>query len=150
MSDFLTTVPMRQMIENWEGDQLTAYRDPVGVLTIGYGHTGSDVIPGLTITEDQADVLLTNDLHKFELAVNALCGSAPTTQNQFDALVSFAFNLGAAALKTSTLLALHLAGNYPDAADEFLKWDHAGGEVLPGLLARRQGEAAVYLTGTYS
>jgi lysozyme len=148
MTDFVTTDAMRKMIETWEGCVLTAYRDMVGVLTIGYGHTGPDVTPGITITAEQADTLLTNDLHKFELSVNGMCGSAATTQNQFDALVSFAFNLGAAALKTSTLLKLHLAGDYAGAAAEFPKWDHAGGEVVPGLLKRREGEAAVY-TGTY-
>lgn len=119
-------------------------------LPIGYGHTGSDVTPGLTITKNQAEILLTNDLHKTEISVNSLCGSAPTTQNQFDALVSFAFNLGAAALQTSTLLKLHLVGNYAGAAVEFPKWDHAGGEVLRGLLLRRQGEESVYSTATYA
>ena len=150
MSDFATTAQMRSMIEGWEGCELTAYRDPVGVLTIGYGHTGSDVTPGLTITQAQADALLAQDLHRFEISVNGLCGTAATTQNQFDALASFAFNLGAANLKTSTLLKYHLAGQYQQAADEFLKWDHAGGQVLPGLLRRREGERAVYLNGTYS
>jgi lysozyme len=150
VTDFITTDPMRGMIETWEGCVLTAYRDPVGVLTIGYGHTGPDVTPSQTITQVQADTLLINDLHKFELTVNALCGSALTTQYQFDALVSFAFNLGGNTLKTSTLLRLHLAGDYAGAAAEFPKWDHAGGEVLAGLLRRRQGEAAVYRNGTYS
>lgn len=150
MTAFITTAAMRRMIEDWEGLVLTAYRDVVGVLTVGYGHTGSDVIPGLTITAGQADTLLSNDLHKFEVSVNAMCGEAATAQNQFDALVSFAFNLGAAALKTSTLLRLHLAGDYDGAAAEFPNWDHAGGQVVAGLLRRRQGEQAVYLNGTYA
>jgi lysozyme len=149
MPNFTTSAAMRQMIEAWEGCVLTAYTDAVGVLTIGYGHTGSDVHPGQTVTQVEADTLLANDLHKFEIAVNALVGDA-TTQNQFDAMVSFAFNLGARALAGSTLLREHKAGDYPAAGAEFPKWDRAGGQELAGLLRRRQGEEAVYLNAEYT
>ncbi len=145
MPDFTTTQKMRKMIEDWEGKRLTAYRDPVGIATIGYGHTGPDVHMGQVTTAEQADTLLANDLHKFEAAVKGLAGPK-TTQGQFDAFVSFCFNLGSGALKSSTLLRRHLAGRYPEAADEFLKWNHAGGVELAGLTRRRRGERQVYLS----
>lgn len=146
----LTTTPqMRRMIETWEGCVLHAYQDDVGVWTIGYGHTGPEAEHGNKITQEQADNLLTHDLFFFENKVRALVGASPTTQQQFDALVSFAYNLGAGALAGSTLLKKHLGQFYAAAAAEFPKWDHAGGQVLPGLLQRRNGEAAVYLHGKY-
>lgn len=146
----LTTTPaMRKMIEAWEGLMLRAYRDMVGVLTIGYGHTGSDVQAGQVITQAQADQLLSNDLHKFEVAVSGLTNGVPTSQQQFDAMVSFAFNLGSGALAGSTLLRLHRAGNFVGAAAQFQRWDHAGGVEVQGLLRRRLGEAGVYLHGSY-
>ena len=144
-----TSPQMRRMIAAWEGLRLTAYRDVVGVWTIGYGHTGPDVTPGLVITQEQAEMLLASDLQRFERGVSGVCGPN-TIQSRFDALVSFSYNLGLGALQGSTLLRYHLAEQYPQAAGEFLKWDHAGGQVLEGLLERRQDEAAVYLTGTYS
>lgn len=145
MPDFTTTDTMRRTIEVWEGLRLNAYRDPVGIPTIGYGHTGPDVHMGQVITEAQADALLANDLHKFETVVGGLAGPN-TTEGQFDALVSFSFNLGGAALKSSTLLKRHLAGRYREAADEFLKWNHAGGVELAGLTKRRKGERERYLS----
>jgi lysozyme len=144
-----TSLQMRKLIESWEGKYLTAYYDPVHVITIGYGHTGPDVHPGQIITEVQADQLLSNDLHKFEISVTNLIANSPTNQHQFDALVSFAYNLGSGALKGSTLLKYHLSKNYVAASKEFSKWDHAGGIVLAGLLRRREGEAQVYLSGVY-
>lgn len=138
-----TSLTMRKMIELWEGLRLVAYYDMVGVLTIGYGHTGSDVHQGLKITQTQADQLLTNDLHKFEIAVNHL--APKTTQNQLDALVSFSFNLGSGALASSTLLRLHNKGDYINAAAQFKRWDHAGGIEVPALLKRREAEAVMYL-----
>jgi lysozyme len=145
-----TSSAMRSMIENWEGCELEAYQDMVGVWTIGYGHTGSDVHEGETISTADADQLLTNDLHRFETAVTSLVADATTSQQQFDAMVSFAYNLGAGALANSKVLAFHKAQDYEAAAADFVQWDHAGGKVVEGLLRRRQGEAAVYLDGTYS
>ena len=152
MTDFTTSDQMRRMIEAWEGCELTAYPDPgtgAEPWTIGYGHTGPDVTPGLTITQEQADLLLSGDLHRFEADVNGVCGDA-TTQQQFDALTSFAYNCGFGNLRSSSLLRYHLAGDYAAAANEFQKWDHAAGQVMAGLLRRRQGEAAVYLNGQYT
>jgi lysozyme len=145
-----TSDAMRKLIEGWEGCALSAYRDMVGVLTIGYGHTGADVHDGETITQADADQLLSNDLHKFEVAVTGLVGTSPTTQQQFDAMVSFSYNLGSGALAESNVLKFHKAENYTAAAADFLQWDHAGGRVVEELLKRRQTEANVYLKGAYA
>jgi len=133
----------QQLIKKYEGLYLTAYKDPVGILTIGYGHTGSDVKPGQRITQAQADQLLQGDVAIAEKAVRSQV-KVPLTQGQFDALVSFTFNLGAGALKSSTLLKKLNAGDYAGAQAEFGKWVHAGGKVLPGLVARRQEEATMF------
>ncbi len=130
------------IIKQFEGLELKAYLCPAGVLTIGYGHTGSDVKPGMVITEAKADALLRLDLERFEGAVNKLAPA--TTQEQFDALVSFTFNLGESALAKSTLLKKHNAGDYAGAAAEFAKWINAGGRPLEGLKRRRAAEAQLY------
>jgi len=135
----------RKAIEGYEGCRLTAYQDSVGVWTIGYGHTGPDVHAGLTITQAQADQLLLADLYKFEQGVSQLV-RVPINQNQFDALVSFAFNLGLGSLGRSTLLKLLNSRDYKGAADQFLKWTYAGHEQLPGLVIRRRAERAMFLT----
>lgn len=131
------------IIEHCEGERLTAYRDSGGVLTIGVGHTGSDVAPGQTITAQQAEALLRRDLQSAANAVTAMGGTC--TQNQFDALVSLAFNIGSGALAGSTLLHLHKQGQYAAAAGEFGKWCHDSGAVQPGLVKRRAYEALLYL-----
>ena len=133
------------LTEQFEGLRLTAYQDSVGVWTIGYGHTGSDVHPGLTITQIEAEALLLNDVGNAARAVNQLV-TAPLTQNEFDALVDFVFNLGATAFANSTLLRDLNAGNFAAAAGEFQKWDHAGRHVLAGLLKRRLAEASLFQT----
>lgn len=132
------------LIKEFEGLRLTAYRDPVGVLTIGYGSTGPHVRPGMTITEAEADALLQRDLERFEKVVAELDPKA--TDNQFAALVSFAFNLGADALRRSTLLRKHIQGDYAGAKAEFARWKYAGGKVLNGLIRRRAAEAELYGT----
>lgn len=130
------------LIKQFEGCRLTAYKDPVGVLTIGYGHTGPDVTPGMTITQDQADELLRKDVARFEKAVAGMAKVA--TESQFDALVSFAYNLGEEALRRSTLLRKHNEGDYAGAQTEFARWVNAGGKKLNGLVRRRAEEAALY------
>lgn len=130
------------LIKRWEGCKLTAYLCPAGVLTIGYGSTGPHVKPGMTITQDQADELLRSDLRRFEDFVADRC--APATDNQFSALVSFAFNLGEGNLKSSTLRRLHLEGDYAGAKAQFARWNKAGGRVLKGLTDRRAQEADLY------
>lgn len=133
------------LIRRYEGLRLKAYPDPGtggAPWTIGYGHTGPDVKPGLVITNERADELLMADLAKFELGVASL---APiTTGNQFAALVSFAFNVGLGNLERSTLLRMHRDGQYGAAQRQFGKWIRAAGRVLPGLVKRRAAEAALY------
>lgn len=133
------------LIKHFEGCRLTAYQDSVGIWTIGYGHTGPEVVEGLTCTQLQADTWLLNDTHAASNAVMRDVDVA-LTQNQFDALVSFTFNLGAAALAGSSLLRYLNGGSPSAAANEFLKWDHAGGVVIPGLTLRREAERALFLT----
>lgn len=132
------------LIRRFEGLSLRAYRDAAGVWTIGYGHTGPEVKPGLRIGEAEAEALLRADLERFEAAVRRQAGP-DTRQSEFDALVAFAFNVGAAALARSTLLRKHRAGDRPGAANEFLRWTRAGGRVLEGLRRRRAAERALYL-----
>ena len=130
------------LIKQFEGLYLKAYRCPAGVPTIGYGHTAG-VAMGQTITQQQADDYLRRDVRQFERAVARLA-TVPLTQGQFDALVSFAFNLGEGALAQSTLLRLLNAGDYAGAAAQFDRWNKAGGRVLPGLVRRRAAERALF------
>lgn len=130
------------LIKEFEGCRLTAYRDPVNVLTIGYGSTGPHVVPGMKITQEQAEELLKSDLARFEKAVNQMAPNA--TGNQFSAMVSLCFNIGEDAFRKSTLLKKHLAGDREGAKAEFARWKFAGGKVLNGLVRRRAAEAELY------
>jgi len=131
-----------QLTERFEGVRLTAYPDSVGVWTIGYGHTHG-VQPGDTCTQDQANQWLQEDTAWATNVVNSLI-TVQLTQNEFDALVDFTFNLGSGSLRHSTLLRLVNQGKFKAAANEFDKWDHAGGKVIAGLLRRRQAEADLF------
>lgn len=130
------------LIKQFEGLYLKAYRCPAGVPTIGYGHTAG-VAMGQTITQQQADDYLRRDVRQFERAVARLA-TVPLTQGQFDALVSFAFNLGEGALARSTLLRLLNEGKYTEAALQFGRWVKGGGKELPGLVRRRAAERALF------
>jgi len=130
------------IIRKYEGLRLTAYLCPANVWTIGYGSTGPHVKPGLTITATQADALLQTDLDRFEAAVSL--GAPKSSQAQFDAMVSLAFNIGTGAFLGSTLLRKHNAGDHAGARAEFARWNKAGGKVLAGLSNRRAAEAALY------
>jgi lysozyme len=124
---------------------LTAYKCPAGVWTIGWGHTGPDVVSGSTITLQRAEELFREDASKFERAVTRLiAGGAATTQGQFDAMVSLAYNVGEGRLAKSTLLKLHRRGNYEGAAAQFALWNKSQGRVLPGLTRRRADETLFY------
>ena len=131
------------LTKKFEGLRLTAYQDQVGVWTIGYGHTGPEVHGGMTITEDQADLLLHSDVARAVTCVNRAV-TANIVQPQFDAMVDFVFNLGCGRLLGSTLLRNVNAREFDLAAEQFLLWDHAGGVVVPGLLVRRQAEMALF------
>lgn len=130
------------LIKQFEGLKKQAYICPAGVLTIGYGSTGPHVKRGMVITEAQADALLAQDLVRFERAVNAL--GVSLTQNQFDALVAFAFNVGVGAFASSTLVKLLKQGDTKGAAAQFGRWTKADGKTLPGLVRRRAAEAALF------
>lgn len=131
------------LIKKFEGCRLEAYRCPAGVWTIGYGHT-KGVKDGMKISQAQAEEFLREDLRIFEKAVES-CVKAPLSQNQFDALVSFCYNCGAEALRTSTLLKLLNEGKYFEAGEQFLRWNKAGGKVLVGLTRRREEEKTLFL-----
>lgn len=131
-----------------------AYPDPASGAepwTIGWGATGRDHVhggrigPGTVWTRDQCDERLVRDLARHAADVAAAIGDAPTTQPQFDALVSFHYNTGAIA--RATLTARHLAGDFEGAAREFARWNRAGGRVVKGLVRRRAAEAELYLSG---
>jgi lysozyme len=134
----------RKLIESFEGLRLTSYQDPRGVWTIGYGHT-NDVYPNLTITPEQADVYLAMDLHVAETVVNGDV-KVDINQNQFDALVSLAYNIGVGAFAKSTLLSLLNQGALTGASQQFLVWDHINGVVDKGLLNRRIAEQTLFNT----
>jgi lysozyme len=131
------------LTEKFEGCRLTAYQDQVGVWTVGYGHTGPDVTPGLNITQQQAEELLAKDVSSACTCVNNLV-AMELTQSEFDALVDFVFNLGTGAFSRSTLLRDLNAGDMAAAASQFELWDKAGGMVVAGLLRRRQAEPEMF------
>jgi lysozyme len=143
MANFRYSSNGLELTKEFEGLELKAYQDSVGVWTIGYGHTGTDVVPGLRISEDQASILLAADVAWAVTCVNKSVKSA-INQNQFDALVDFTFNLGCANLGSSTLLRLLNAGDFAGAAAQFIRWNKAGGKVLTGLTRRRQAEAMLF------
>ncbi|CAB5162133.1 COG3772 Phage-related lysozyme (muraminidase) [uncultured Caudovirales phage] len=134
------------LIRQFEGCKLKAYLCPAGVPTLGWGATGPDIHLGMNWTQDQADARLLADLQCFGDQVAALVKAASTTAHQFAALTSFHYNTGE--LGHSTLLRMHLAGDYAGAKAEFQKWNKArvNGELVPlgGLTKRRAAEAALY------
>lgn len=130
------------LIKDFESLQLKAYRCPAGVLTIGCGHT-ANVKEGDVCTESEAEEMLKQDLAKAESAVNAL--GVEFTQNQFDALVSFCFNVGVEAFNHSTLRRKLLVSRADETLrHEFLRWKYVKGHVVRGLLRRREAEADLY------
>lgn len=141
------------IIKKYESLSLVSYLCPAKVWTIGYGHTGPDVKPNMLITEKQAEDLLQKDLEQFEKDVTFLL-KVPVNENQFAALVSFAFNVGsdidaddiAEGLGDSTLLKYVNKMDFKKAADEFPKWNKAKGKVLNGLTKRREEERKLFLT----
>jgi lysozyme len=140
------------LIKKFEGCRLTAYPDPGtggSPWTIGYGWTlpvdGKPVRPGMTIDQATADRLLKTGLVSYENDILKIV-KVKLTQGQFDALVSFAYNVGSRALSTSTLLKKLNAGDIKGAADEFLRWNKSGGKVMAGLTNRRKAERTLFLS----
>jgi lysozyme len=136
-----------ELIKDFEGLELKAYKDAVGVWTIGYGHTAAAGNPkpvsGMVITAKQAEDLLLKDMVKYENAVKKYV-KVPLNDNQYGALVSFTYNLGEGNFSKSTLLKKVNAKDFAGAANEFAKWNKAGGKVLNGLTRRRAAEAALF------
>ncbi len=139
-----------KMIKHHEGVRLKPYKDPIGLWTVGVGHLIGDgkTLPiewFRTFTMDEVDELLKKDLMRFERGVLRLCPNN-LTQSRFDALVSFAFNVGLGNLQASTLRQKHNRGDIVGAAKEFLRWNKAGGKIFRGLTIRRQDESNLYLS----
>ncbi len=135
------------LIKEFEGRKLTAYLCPANVWTIGYGHTTAAGPPivrqGMRITEEEADAILRRDLVRYENGVERLV-KVPLNQSQFDALVSFCFNVGEGALGKSTLLRRLNRGEYDSVPSELMKWTRGGGKELTGLVRRRRAEAKLW------
>lgn len=139
------------LIQRFEGCRLQAYPDPGtgrDPWTIGWGSTtdekGQAIKPGQIWTQERADARLKEEVRVFGNKVAALLDGAPTTQQQFDAMVSLAYNIGIRALADSTLLRMHKDHDYAGAAGQFARWNKSGGRVLAGLVKRRDAEARVY------
>lgn len=133
------------LIKEFEGLKLKAYKvvDTEKHYTIGYGHYGADVKKDSSITKAQAEELLKDDVARFVVAVDEAV-KVPVNQNQFDALVSFAYNVGIGAFKKSTLLKELNAKDFKGASREFDRWNKSGGKVLQGLVKRRNKEQALF------
>ena len=149
------------MIRHHEGVRMRPYRCPASLWTVGVGHLLYPAQAAMPVsdrlqfplraeddrvwTAEQVDALLAQDLVRFERGVARYCPAAVGHQGRFDALVSFAFNVGLGSLQRSSLRMKTNRGEFDEAADEFLKWTKAGGRVLPGLVKRRQDERALYM-----
>lgn len=147
MQNLTTSQNGINLIKQFEGFSSRAYICPAGYLTIGFGHVvrgSNNPLVNRTISLHEAEMLLRQDLITFERIVNRLV-KIHLNQNQFDALVSFTFNLGGGNLEASTLLRLVNRGKFREAANQFERWVYGGGRKLKGLIARRKVEKAVFL-----
>lgn len=134
------------ILKECEGLYLNAYKCPSGVWTIGFGCT-EGIRPGMTITEAEAEEMLSKELTKFEQGVDRMLGHIPLNDNQFSALVSLTYNCGLGAIEQGTTIRRHLeAKDYRRAAEGFLLWNKGGGRVLPGLVKRREMEKKLFLS----
>jgi GH24 family phage-related lysozyme (muramidase) len=133
-----------KLCQYFEGCKLEAYLCSAGVWTIGWGSTGKDIRRGLVWSQAQCDARFVRDLNTFAVGVDNLLKGSVTSQKQFDALVSFAYNCGLGNLASSTLLKKHKAGDFAGAQAEFQRWNKGGGKELKGLTIRRKTEAKIY------
>jgi lysozyme len=131
-----------ELIKHFEGCELEAYKCAAGVWTIGYGHI-KGVTPESVITQEQAEQMLVEELNEYEGYINDMV-TTPLSQNQFDALVSWVYNLGGGNLKASTLLKVVNQGEFDGVPAQIMRWNKAGGKVLEGLTRRRQAEADLF------
>ena len=141
-NDMKTSEVGVELIKEFEGCKQVAYQDSVGVWTIGYGHT-KDVYEGQLAIKKTIEKWLQEDLEEFESYVSKLV-KVELNQNQFDALVAWTYNLGPTNLKESTMLRKLNYGDYESVPDEMRRWNKAGGEVLNGLVRRRDAEANLF------
>ena len=132
-----------KIISEFEGTRLVAYTDPIGIWTIGFGHTGPDVNPNMRITSSDAVRLLYDDMLEADKAIDELV-EVPLRENPRAALISFIFNVGRNAFRGSTMLKLLNRGDYVAASSQFPRWNKAGGVVLPGLVKRRSAERKLF------
>lgn len=132
------------LIKKYEGLKHQSYQDPVGIWTVGYGHTKT-AAPGMIITESDAERLLRMDIDDHVAYIDGYV-KVPLNQNQYDALASFIFNVGGGAFIRSTLFKKLNQGDYVGAANEFPRWNKAGGKVLRGLTRRRNEERELFLS----
>jgi len=130
------------LIKKFEGCELNSYKCAAGVPTIGYGSTHG-IEMGMSISKARAEELLLEDISKFEDIVNESI-KVSLSQNQFDAMVSWTFNLGGGNLKSSTLLKVLNGGDYEDVPNQIKRWNKANGKVLEGLIRRREAEALLF------
>lgn len=130
------------LVKSFEGFRATAYKCPAGVWTIGYGTT-ENVQPGDTITEAEAEQMLSDDLLSASTAVDELV-EVDLTQNEYDALVSFIYNVGREAFRNSTLLRMINSGDKETCGPQFLRWNKAGGNAFAGLSRRRESEREMF------
>lgn len=149
----------KAIMHKWEACKLKAYPDPGSggkPWTIGWGSTtdekGNPIVPGTVWTQERADARFEQYIAEMEIGLNFLIGTSATTQNQFDAMASFAYNVGldideddkAEGLGDSSLLRLHKAGRYAEAKAQFAAWNKSNGRVMQGLINRRGDEAELY------
>jgi len=134
------------MIPTLEGVRYEPYRDVAGVLTVCYGHTGSDIVPGKRYTQSECQILLNQDLKPFSLSVQRSV-KVPASEYQKAALITFSYNVGISAFEHSSLLRNLNAGNYQQACDGLRQWVYAGGVKWKGLMNRREVEREVCLMG---
>lgn len=145
------------LVSYYEGERLTAYKDPIGIPTICYGHTGPDVKLGMRVSHDQCIVWLRQDLARARVQVDRCYNTTALSQGQIDALTSAMFNIGPGRADVKDGLCELKNGNQPrlrqysnagrcrDAADQFTNWANAGGHPLPGLVKRRRAERDMYI-----
>lgn len=133
------------LIKQFEGCHLKAYKCPAGVWTIGWGTTGPGIQEGLVISQHTADVMLKAHIQDIALDLTDLLRPKSLKQHQFDALISFIYNVGIGAFKKSTMLVLIKRDKMAEAALEFDKWTKSGGKVLPGLVKRRKAEKTLFI-----
>ena len=144
MQQFAYSMNGLTLTKSFEGVQLEAYQDVAGVWTIGYGHTGPDLLSGMKISQQDAEAMLRADISVATARVNH-CVSAQIEQHHFDALVDFCFNVGCRNFSQSSLLKKLNLEDFDGAAAQFLLWVNAGGKRVEGLARRREAERAMFL-----